>query len=383
MPFKYESAPSTGEQEVPTEKLLAPHEQVQIDIESPLIDSEEMLAKLGLDGKLVAVVNADTKSFLIVDTRNTSANRDFLIVDESFSGKNNTGFKGIEEDKPLTIGRGHYKDRFSYPETVSRDHFEVLYSDDELFIRNLEPTNETALVANLNTEPRIKKPKYDIDDERTVLVEKRMRTNPNFGEKDETAPYGYYLNHPILGRASSSVDNGVYMGGSAREAIVVDSKSEALRQVYKDVFSELRQSLEKDETLPAKLVLFRVMQKVQEVMPYDGQKTEYISKEHYGDKLIGLSTYLKEHAGVCRHQGLLAAFIIEGLIRDGIIDGTVGVERNTVEDLGGTHAWAIYKTRSGGSQEAIVVDPAQSFVGTKAQAQNEGRWEYSLGTDTY
>ena len=31
----------------------------------------------------------------------------------------------------------------------------------------------------------------------------------------------------------------------------------------------------------------------------------------------------------------------------------------------------------------LVVDPAQSFVGTKTQARREGRWEYYLSTDQY
>lgn len=38
---------------------------------------------------------------------------------------------------------------------------------------------------------------------------------------------------------------------------------------------------------------------------------------------------------------------------------------------------------SGGAEEVTVIDPAQSFVGTKAQTQRQSRWEYRLNTDKY
>lgn len=370
----------------PAEYILGPNEQVQVDTDLPLADSGDMRHKFGIEGNLVASVNAGSKSFLIVDVRDTDNNRDFYVIDETFSSRKRHGFKGILKHIPVIIGRGHSTDRFSYPSTVSRDHFEVAYENEGLFVRNLNPTNKTVITANLVFEarqPQFRLPHHLVKDVRTERAEERMQQHPNFGEKDDTAPYGYYMNHPILGRHSTSVDGGVYLGGLAREAIVVDGKSEAVRRVYDEAASELQGAFRRNETMPLRAILLKVMHKVQEVMPYDGPKTERISQEHYGDKLVGLSTFLKERAGVCRHQGLLAAYMIERLIKDGHMMGAVGVERNTVEDMGGTHAWAVYKTRQNGSEEVIVVDPAQSFVGTKAQAQREGRWEYRLSTDKY
>lgn len=388
MSMPHEMMPIFGHEEItplPSEKVLGPDEQVQIGLDVPLTDSQEMHRRLGLCGNLVAIIDAGGKSFFIVDTRNGNSNRDFFIADETFSIADGVGFKGIQEDKTVVIGRRHYNDRFSYPATISGNHFEIFYSNESLFVRNLYPTNETILTAHIASESRPKGllHRYTVEDDRTHNVEDRMQAHPNFGDKDATAPYGYYMNHPILGRASKSVDGGVYLGGSDREAIVVDGKSIVMKQIYEAVASELRQPFERNETLPIQAVLMRVMSKVQEVMPYDSRKTEDISRQHHGDKLIGLSTYVKERAGVCRHQGLLAAYIIESLIKDGQMSGAVGVERNTVEDMGGTHAWAVYKSRNNGAEEVIVVDPAQSFVGTKAQAQREGRWEYRLTTDKY
>lgn len=375
----------TREVTPPEERVLNPDEQVQVDLTMPLVGSHEMHNKLGVKGDLIATISAGKKNFMIVDASEISTNRDYFIIDNSFSMEGRKGFKGLEKGEPVVIGREHYTGRFDYPGTVSRDHFEVTYDDDGLFVRNLRPTNRTTITAHTMSEesPRNGAAIHHVEDMRTRNVEERMRDHPNFGEKDDTAPYGYYLNHPIIGRASKSVEGGVYMGGSAREAIVVDGKSVAMQQVYEGIKSELQQSFSQNETLPLHAVLLKVMNRVQEVMPYDGPKTDDVSRQHHDDRLVGLSTYLKERAGVCRHQALSAAFVIENLVNDGHMTGSVGVERNTVYDLGGTHAWAVYKTQSNGADEVIVIDPAQSFVGTKAQAQREGRWEYRLTSDKY
>lgn len=369
----------------PSEKALQPGERVQVNLDAPLTSRQETQDALGINGVLVATINAGSKDFLVLDTRGSHTTKPFLIIDETFSKQDKIGFKGIAENKFTVIGRDHCSDRFIYPDTMSREHFALLYADEELLVRNLRPTNKTLLTAHLVThsQPGQFLVESQVEDLRTRQVEARLQAHPNFGEKDDTAPYGYYMNHQILGRASNSVDDGVYLGGSAREAIVVDGKSVILRQVYDSIANELRQSFDRNETLTMRAILLKVMHKIQEVMPYDDQKTEHISRQHYGDKLVGLSSFVKERAGVCRHQGLLAAYIIESLIKDGHILGSVGIERNTVEEMGGTHAWAVYKASINETKEVIVVDPAQSFVGTKKQAQREKGWEYYLTTDQY
>lgn len=380
MPFfrgKKENTPQS-----PPERRLEPEEMVKIDLINALADKKETHDKIGINGRLMAIITAGGKEFRIIDARDSKTNRDFYILDNTYSAHNENhlkGLKGVLKGSSVVIGREHHADRFAYPSTVSRNHFNVNYDDQGLFITNLSPTNPTSITAYVN-EPILQPARHHIEDIRTELAEDRMRGQINFGEKDKTAPYGYYINHPIIGRDSSSVDGGVYLGGSAREAIVVDGKSEAVKKVYGELEQELRTIFQNNETLLPQTILLRVMQKVQNIMPYDVPKTEQISSEHYGDGLVGLSTFIKEKAGVCRHQGLLAAYIIERLIDNEFLAGRVGVERNTVKDMGGTHAWAVFKP-SPEKEELIVVDPAQSFVGTKAQAERENRWPYRLSTD--
>lgn len=388
IPHNREKIPSSDRGEVPPykEKVLSPDEQVQIDLALPLADCREMYDKTGIYGNLVAAVDAGHKNFMIVDTRSLQNNRAFVIIDDTFSvdsPKQQIGLKGVREDDQVVIGRGHYADRFNYPGTVSRDHFAVTYTNNELCIRNLHPTNTTTLTAHMVNEqdPRSGNMRYVVKAIRTNRVEDRMLHTPNFSEKDDAALYGRYYGHPILGRKSRSVKGGVYLGSSAREAIVVDDTSVAMQKAYDSIVSNVRQPHARQETLSVDDILTKVMHGVKEVMPYDHFKTQSISSRYAQDKLVGLSTYLEGQAGVCRHQALMAAYILENLIQDGYLSGSVGVERNTIEDLGGTHAWAIYRAENASQYEGIVVDPAQSFVGTKDYARREGRWEYYLGDE--
>jgi hypothetical protein len=364
----------------PVERYLGPEETVQVDTEVPLEDledSEDIYRRTGVNGRLAAKVEAGNKPFLIMDARDSAHTRDFFIIDEMCSLQERRGFKGVAAGELVTIGRNHHGERFNYPGTVSREHFEVAYDGDELSIHNLQPVNETIVTAHF-------KPDYLQEngasiDERTKRARERVRQQPYYGESDPVAPYGYYMNHPILGRESTSVDGGVYLGGTSREAIVVDGRSQVLQQVYGDISTELQRQTKEKDTLSERAVLQMVIHKVREVMPYDGPRAEAIGHNFHGDRLIGLSAYVHERAGVCRHQALLSAQLIENLLHEGYMRGSTGVERNTNEDMDGTHAWAVYKR--GGDKEAIVVDPTHSFVGTKTEAEKAGRWAYRLSTD--
>jgi transglutaminase-like putative cysteine protease len=114
-------------------------------------------------------------------------------------------------------------------------------------------------------------------------------------------------------------------------------------------------------------------------MPYNLEAAENLSRPHYGTKgLISLSEYVERGVGVCRHQCLLAAVILETLAENKIVAGKSGVERNHDLDANGAHAWATFETPGG---QKFVLDPAQDFVGTKDKAHAEGRWKYYLPAD--
>jgi len=96
---------------------------------------------------------------------------------------------------------------------------------------------------------------------------------------------------------------------------------------------------------------------------------------------INLSEFVKAGYGVCRHQGPLAALMIEALTDSGQLRGTVGVRRNHEMVSGGDgHAWAVYRDELGGPKYNI--DPTNDFVGDiNAAWKRRMSWSYKIHDD--
>lgn len=190
-----------------------------------------------------------------------------------------------------------------------------------------------------------------------------------------------YQGRPVIGR-KSKIDGGVYVvagwdGKNIGEAAVVDGESdEDLAKVYKILSADFPPGSTNRES--PETVCNMVFAAAYNHIPYDMERTEALSDKllDSGNEKIYLSAYFK--GGVCRHQALLAGWLLEKLIDQGIIKGTVAVERNFVPGRGG-HAWARYTSESG---QAYIIDAAQNFVGTLEQATKEvnenkiWRWDY-------
>lgn len=247
----------------------------------------------------------------------------------------------------------------------------------------MNPTNETTIQAHLVDEDSLTKPTVDEDDDeilsgRTIQAWERVSARTNYGEKDPTAPYGYFMNHPILGRNSRILDGGVYLGGSSREAIVVDGKSRILKSLSDSIEANIQKSIESGSNLRQADILDYIMKMVDYTLPYDEAKVDEISDANRGDKLVGLSTFVEERAGVCRQQSLLTGYLVENLIKSEVLKGAVAVERNSIKGKG-AHGWAVFKPEDG--SEPIVIDATQRFLGTKDEARRKGAWNYSVTTN--
>lgn len=357
-------------------RQLDARETVTLDPEAWLAAPRETYEKLGVDGAVLAEIDAGGKAFVLIKLFDQPEHakprsNDYVVIDHSFIKDNSQGFKGIHRGHTTTFGRNHHYNRFLYPPTTSGDHFQVR-DDGELTITNLNPTNGTVITM----PPPAEHPDDAIYANRTIYGVERVRNKGHFAEKKDTAPYGFYQNYPILGRNSKQIEGGVYLGGSAREAIVVDHGSQSVNQQIDGVKNHLQSAIDNKAPLSTPDILRFVNRTVETLMAYDADKVREISSHYKGDKLVDLSTFVHAGVGVCRHQGLFAAMIMERLITDGYLHGTTGIERNTIKDSdnGGTHAWAVY--REGDS--TYIIDPAQSFVGTKTQARHEKRWRYDL-----
>jgi|TARA_B100002003_G_C14024257_1_gene493891 hypothetical protein len=174
----------------------------------------------------------------------------------------------------------------------------------------------------------------------------------------------------------SPIDGTVYLGQGQREAIVVDFKKDhKLRGLYERVKDE---SLENGVFKKGR-ILGAVYQAVKESMPrqdYEAVK-EIIHKygvQEDGKVLLGL--FIREGVGVCRHDALACAALLERFKEEGIVKGRASLDRNS-NYLGG-HAWCRY-TNSGG--EVFILDVAQNFLGRLEESLNEDRWAYQRPED--
>jgi hypothetical protein len=214
---------------------------------------------------------------------------------------------------------------------------------------------------------RIVTPK--IDWSKTRLAEERIKETDFYEEKGLIRKEKYFQGRPIIGR-DRPINGGVYLGGSEREAIVVDDKKdEQLEKIYKRLL-DIRQLAEQNGKSFKDGILNDVWELVDDVMPYDKINVKRVNNALPGqDSKVYLSSFLG--GGICRHQALLTAYLLERLAKEGKVNGKVSVDRNYVSGIGG-HAWARYTNSAG---EVFILDTAQNYIG-KLKDINHNRWFY-------
>lgn len=349
-------------------------ESVRIDtIESPFSTAEESLDQVGIYAPGVVGIKAGSHDFLLLDVSKLPHwDADFILIDEN---PDVSRAPRLSFGQTITVGRHYNNDYFTLPKTVSGRHFSIKYDSQGLSIENLIPTNDTTLVGNIVGDRKTQSAA-----DFTHRVVEKLAGEHHYGDKDTFAPYGYYKNHPIIGRNSVTVKNGVYFTRNPdSEAVVVDNKSSALQQLTDLLTYDMQRQINDDPTVHAVSLYKEVLKRTKQALSYDLQKSDNLSAPYYnGNQLISLSEYVQAGVGVCRHQCLLAALLLETLVEQDFIRGTVAVERNRNSSGSAAHAWAVLKQHDG---TTIVIDPTNDYVGTKERAKVLGMWQYSLPTD--
>lgn len=234
---------------------------------------------------------------------------------------------------------------------------------------------------------------------RTEKVQDRLRPSAEFVPPkpgDQEAPYGRYSGRPVIGSGMSRIIGGVYLGANAREAIVVDDSPEnpagqLLDKIYRERFQPLLRQLAIGYRSSLRdTALFAVYQAVLQTMPYNARMTREMVEHYTGgqpDKKLHLAVFAYHHLGVCRHQALLAAYLLEKLLtekdKELRLKGSFSVERNQLassdESLELAHVWVRYTTSDG---EVFILDPAQQKFGRLRDLIGKpGAWEYARPED--
>lgn len=217
----------------------------------------------------------------------------------------------------------------------------------------------------------------EADWNKTRFVEERVKRSGFYEEKGVIRKEKIFQGRPIIGR-DRKIDGGVYLGGGAREAIVVDGeKDPALERVYQELLKKRRKAQSRGKSFKDG-ILEEVWSLVSQVMPYNEQQVLDVDRRlSKPDSKVYLSAYIG--GGVCRHQALLTGFLLERLSQDGLVGGKVSIDRNYVPGEGG-HAWVRY-TNSGG--DVFILDSAQRYIGRLDEmSEDRDRWFYERPEDT-
>ncbi len=209
---------------------------------------------------------------------------------------------------------------------------------------------------------------------------------PDTDESNPNVKYGRFDGRPIIGH-DTRITGGVYIGGGAREAIVVDDyrhsestdpsrhKNEKDGQiiydaVYARVLQEITSQTTQEDIASDDRLLKSVYSVVDQVLQYDNDFARTIAKK-YKDRKVNLAYFINEHKGVCRHQALLVGYLLERLVNDGKLHGKASIQRNAIKGYG-AHAWASFTAEDG---TEYIVDVTQGFVG-RAEDAPDNSWIY-------
>lgn len=184
-----------------------------------------------------------------------------------------------------------------------------------------------------------------------------------------------YQGRHIIAR-DTKINKGVYFINGDEAVVVDDENDQSLVQTYEAVLAQIEQiKLEGKE--PKNHILKIVWETVLRVMPYDYGEVRVNDVQQRLGK--GRKTYLGAFmgGGVCRHQGLLVAYLLEKLVSQGYLSGKVSVDRNMNDDRTSGHAWARYTSSRG---KIFILDVAQKYIG-ELDTHNSTLWPYARPED--
>jgi len=222
---------------------------------------------------------------------------------------------------------------------------------------------------------------------RSRLMDQRLEYEGKIVNKDGKPHYiaefeGNQYVIPII-RRDSPIVGGVCMGASEREAFYVAHVSGAINGMKENV----RKRASYDGMLRRSKILRSIFEEVKESLPYDSGKVDQIvrNKGVENDGLISIGEFIRGKAGVCRHQAVASAALMEHFGKyctdNNRLRGKPSVDRNGFG--GSAHTWARYTSYNG---SVIILDVAQDFISilneSTKNAIEEGKlWNYNRPDD--
>jgi len=219
---------------------------------------------------------------------------------------------------------------------------------------------------------------------RTEVGKGRLENHPDFSVRGGVE---FFKNRKIIGR-DVSVNKGIYVGAGPREAIVVDRKYGELNRLYE----KAKKRATVDGKVNKNYVIKAVFDVVNEAMPVkdDAEVKKLRKKRNIGkDGEIPLDVFLREGVGVCRHNALATADLLQHFKEEGILTGKASVDRNTKtivingETKRPGHAWCRYTNSAG---DVYLIDPMHGKLKKLSELdlrkwEHGGDWDYKRAGD--
>ncbi|MBI2070333.1 MAG: hypothetical protein HYT79_06985 [Elusimicrobia bacterium] len=165
--------------------------------------------------------------------------------------------------------------------------------------------------------------------------------------------------------AGTPIAGGMSRGrGSSREKLLVDwSKDKALNDLYTEILKPYEErGLDGAEKTA---LLGKVYEKVRKTIPAS-LTAEAEIKSKFKNKTVLIGEACVGFGGVCRHQGIVIAAIVERLTKEGYLNGVASYVR------GPGHGFAAYRSSDG---TWIILDGVQNYFGLAKDA-------YFIGEDS-
>ena len=187
-----------------------------------------------------------------------------------------------------------------------------------------------------------------------------------------------FTNRERIGRDTFPIEGMVDIRSwqAGDEAIVVDSHTEpAGYDKLRDAFGREQRWKPDNE----RSVLESIYKAVGTTLSYDMAHVDTIVQQVTAispdSRKANLGLFLEDGKGVCRHMALAASWLGGEAYLHGSLDGQLTAEVNQRNKDGNrdAHEWARYTSASG---EVYIIDPAQNFFGTLAEASVKAGWEY-------
>lgn len=177
------------------------------------------------------------------------------------------------------------------------------------------------------------------------------------------------LNGRHLIERDTRISGGIYLSASPRLAITVDGTFPEVSVLHQRIL-ERAQLVSPLIEVPENVFLNHVCSITRQTINNDvlGYVGIFEGVINSNDHQMSLDDFIKTQIGDCRVFALLAGVLTERLTDGDLLLGSVSVDRNTVEGLGG-HVWARYKDFFG---TVTIIDATNNYVGD----EEGGPWIY-------